>query len=135
MVYRLPAMQLLRHPRFQYAMRLLFWLALIFAMTMAVVPKPPALPIDSFGDKFAHMLAFATLAALAALGFPAAYRWRVAERLSFLGALIEVVQSIPGLARDCDIRDWIADTAAIVVVTAVLGLLLSRLRRDEGGAG
>ena len=112
-------------------MRLLFWLALTFAVVMADLPKPPKLMFDSYGDKFEHILAFSTLAALAALGFPATLRWRMAERLSFLGALIEVSQSIPALHRDCDIRDWIADTLAIVVVTAVMGLLLPRLRRDE----
>lgn len=112
-------------------MRLLFWLALIFAVVMADLPKPPKLLIDEFGDKFQHILAFATLAGLAALGFPPTIRWRVAERLSFLGALIEVTQSIPALHRDCDIRDWIADTAAIVVVTAVMGPLLRRLRVDD----
>ena len=120
-------------------MRLLFWLALIFAVVMAELPKPPHLPIDRLGDKLTHMLAFATLAAFAALGFPTADRWRIAERLSFLGALIEVVQSIPALQRDCDIRDWIADTLAIVVVTAVMGWLLDRLRRNgarqESAAG
>ncbi|MEO7738302.1 MAG: hypothetical protein ABIS10_03290 [Novosphingobium sp.] len=114
-------------------MRLLFWMALIFAVVMADLPKPPKLPIDSYGDKFEHILAFSTLAALAALGFPSAFRWRVAERLSFLGALIEVTQSIPALHRDCDIRDWLADTAAIIVVTAIMGLLLRR-RRPEPSA-
>ena len=110
-------------------MRLLFWLASIFAVVMAELPQPPKLPMDNFGDKATHMLAFATLAALAALGFPAANRWRIAERLSFLGALIEVVQSIPALQRDCDIRDWIADTLAIVVVTVIMGWLRDWLRR------
>ena len=110
-------------------MRLLFWLALIFAVIMAELPKPPHLPIDDYGDKIAHVLAFATLAFLAALGFPAANRWRVAERLSFMGAMIEVVQSIPALQRDCDIRDWIADTLAIVIVTVIMGWLLSRVGR------
>lgn len=128
-------MTLLHNPRFQLAMRLLFWLALIFAVLMADLPKPPKLPFDRFGDKFAHMLAFATLAGLAALGFPAAHRWRVAERLSFLGALIEVSQSIPALHRDCDILDWIVDTLAIVVVTAVMSLLLSRVRHEPREAG
>jgi hypothetical protein len=75
-------MSFLHNPRFQHAMRLLFWLALIFAVVMAELPKPPHTPIDRLGDKFAHMLAFATLAGLAALGFPAANRWRIAERLS-----------------------------------------------------
>ena len=116
-------------------MRLLFWLALIFAVVMADLPKPPKLMIDSFGDKFEHILAFSVLSALAALGFPAALRWRIAERLSFLGALIEVTQSIPTLHRDCDIRDWIADTVAIVVVTVIMGHLLRWLRLDRDAAG
>jgi VanZ family protein len=112
-------------------MRLLFWVALIIAVVMAVLPEPPTLAIDSLGDKFEHMFAFSTLAALAAFGFPAANRWCIAERLSFLGALIEVTQSIPALHRDCDIRDWMADTVSIVLVTAIMGLLLPWLRRDD----
>jgi VanZ family protein len=112
-------------------MRLLFWVALIFAVVMADLPKPPKLPIDSYGDKFEHILAFSVLAGLAALGFPAAQRWRNAERLSFLGAMIELSQSIPALHRDCDIRDWIADALAILVVTVIMGLLLQRKGRDE----
>lgn len=123
-------MGFLDNPRFQYSMRLLFWLALIFAVVMASLPKPPDLPIGSLGDKTMHMLAFATLAGLSSLGFPAAQRWRNAERLSFLGAMIEVVQSIPALGRQCDIRDWFADTLAIVVVTVIMAWLLPRLRRD-----
>jgi hypothetical protein len=119
-------MVFLRNPRFLALLRVLFWLALIFAVTMAVLPKPPKLPIDSYGDKFAHILAFATLAGLGGLGFGAERRWRLAERLSFTGAMIEVVQAIPALNRDCDIRDWIADTLAVVVVTAVLAWLLPR---------
>jgi hypothetical protein len=128
-------MVLLRNPRFLALLRVLFWLALIFAVTMAVLPKPPKLPIDSYGDKFAHILAFATLAGLGGLGFGAERRWRLAERLSFTGAMIEVVQAIPALNRDCDIRDWIADTLAVVVVTAVLAWLLPRSGGDATGEG
>ena len=84
---------------------------------MALLPKPPGLPIDSLGDKFEHALAFVVLTLLAQLGFRDTPRWRLAERLSFFGAMIEVAQSIPVLQRDCDIRDWIADTVAVVVVT------------------
>lgn len=120
-----------QNPRFLRAVRLLFWLALVFAVVMAVLPMPPKLAIDSYGDKFAHMLAFSVLTGLAALGFPAAPRWRMAERLSFLGALIEVTQSIPALYRDCDIRDWIADTLSIVVVMAVMRTILPRQRGAE----
>ena len=112
--------------------RAAFWLCGVFAVTMAVLPKPPALPVDRFGDKFEHILAFAVLAILANLGFPATERIRLIERLSFLGALIEVVQSIPELHRDCDIRDWVADTLAVVVVT--LGFALwSRWKRRRAG--
>lgn len=97
--------------------RSLFWIAALFASVMAVLPKPPETPIDQFGDKFAHILAFATLAFLANLGFCRTDRIRIVERLSFLGAMIEVVQSIPELHRDCDIRDWVADSLAVLVVT------------------
>lgn len=109
-------------------MRAAFWLALLFSLVMAILPQPPRLAIDSIGDKFAHMLAFATLTTLAGLGFPAAKPWRMAERLSFVGALIEVIQALPVLYRDCDIRDWIADTVAIVLATLVLQAILPRLR-------
>lgn len=105
------------------AFQALFWLALAFAVTMALLPHPPSLPIDGFGDKFEHMLAFATLTLLAHPAFPGMTRWRIAERLSFVGALIEVAQSIPALHRDCDIRDWIADTIAILAATALIALV------------
>ncbi len=111
-----------RSPALRLAAIILFWLALAFAVTMALLPHPPHLPIDRFGDKFEHMLAFGTLTVLADLAFVSTPRLRIAERLSFLGALIEVTQSIPALHRDCDIRDWIADTAAILVVTGVVAL-------------
>jgi VanZ family protein len=107
-------------PMLRHAATVLFWLAFVFAVTMALLPHPPHLPIDRFGDKFEHMLAFATLTVLARFAFPAMPALRIAERLSFLGALIEVTQSIPALHRDCDIRDWIADTLAILVVTGLI---------------
>ena len=40
-------------------------------------------------------------------------------QLSAFGALIEVLQMIQVLHRDADVRDWIADTAAIVVATLI----------------
>jgi hypothetical protein len=95
-----------------------FWLCLSGAVTLALLPHPPHLP--EFGDKAQHMLAFGTLALLGSFAFPHQPKVRLGERLSFLGALVEVLQAIPVLHRDCDIRDWIADTLAIA---AVLGLL------------
>lgn len=103
-------------------------LAIVVAVTMALLPHPPHLPIDRFGDKFEHMLAFSTIALLAAFAYPTARLFRIGERLSFLGAVIEVLQSIPSLHRDCDIRDWIADTLAITVVL----LIVWAVRRQRG---
>lgn len=118
--------------RFRFVATMLFWTALVGACVLAILPHPPQLPTDTLGDKFNHILAFSTLAALAAVAFPATPHLRVIERLSFLGALIEVVKSIPSLHRDCDIRDWIADTVAVVVVTGIAALIARRNRRFPG---
>lgn len=114
---------MLQRNTLSFAEKTAFWLALAFAVTMAVLPHPPHVVLDRWGDKFEHMIAFGTMTMLAAFAFPAMPRWRIAERLSFVGALIEVVQSVKWLHRDCDIRDWVADTIAILVVLGVLWLL------------
>lgn len=100
--------------------RLILLAALVFAVTMALLPHPPKVPIDS--DKYQHMLAFGTLTILSVLAFPQTPLLRIGERLSFLGAMIEVVQSIPALHRDCDIMDWVADTAVIISVLVVVAI-------------
>lgn len=97
---------------------LAFWLCLVGAVTLALLPHPPEL--RALSDKAQHMFAFGTLAFLGAFVFPRFPKPHLAERLSFLGALVEVLQAIPALHRDCDIRDWIADTIAIVAVLALL---------------
>jgi VanZ family protein len=113
-----------------------FFLAALFALFMALVPKPPKLAIDRFGDKFEHMLAFAALALLARLAWRTESPWRLLERLSFFGALIEVFQSIPSLHRDCDPKDWIADTVAAGLVLAIATMMQNRKQGDGGyGAG
>ena len=119
-------MHLLGNPRLRRSLMVLFWLALAFAVVMAVLPKPPHTPLYRFGDKVAHIIAFATLAGLGTLAYGSALRWRVAERLCFLGAAIEVVQSMPAIHRDCDVRDWIADMVAVVVATLAAGWFARR---------
>lgn len=123
-------MQFLSDRRFVRLVTVAFWIALVGAFAMAVMPKPPETPIQMYGDKFAHVVAFVTLTTLALLAYGKEARWRILERLSFFGAIIEVVQSIPMLQRDCDVRDWIADTAAVLVVIVLLSFVLPR-REDK----
>ena len=106
-------------------LRPLFWVLMAIALVMALLPKPPKLPIDQFGDKFAHMLAFAALAGEANLAWPNRSRWTIGLWLSAFGAAIELLQMISVLHRDRDIRDWVADSVAIVVATVAARLLLA----------
>jgi VanZ family protein len=110
-----------------------FVVALVFAVTMALLPHPPRV-VGNMWDKEQHMLAFGTLTFLACFGFPRATLFRIAERLSFVGALIEVAQSYPPLHRDCDIFDWVADTTAVVGMVLIVGFLSwirERLRKPQ----
>jgi hypothetical protein len=108
-----------------------FVAALAFTLLMAWLPRPPHLPIES--DKFWHVTAFVTLSFLASFAFPNAPPARIGERLSFLGALIELVQNIPALHRDCDIMDWVADTIAIAVTLTIV-LCVRRLLARRSSA-
>jgi hypothetical protein len=99
-----------------------FLAALGFTLAMAWLPHPPPVPGNP-SDKIQHIAAFACLSVLGATAFPAFPLARLGERLSFLGAIIEIVQTIPALHRDCDIRDWVADTFAVMVVLFVVGAL------------
>lgn len=113
MVTALLEHQLARHGA---KLRALFWLLLGFTFVMALLPKPPGLLSGTLGDKFEHIVAFATLAISASLAFPTCPPLRMMERLVFAGAAIEVLQSIPVLNRECDAFDWLADSIAVVIV-------------------
>lgn len=105
--------------------RVLLVAAAIFAVVMALLPHPPQVP-GHIGDRWQHMAAFGTLTTLAVLGYPQASLLRIGERFSFLGALIELFQSIPALRRDCDVMDWLADTFVIVVVLVITRIVRRR---------
>lgn len=92
-----------------------FWAALIFAGVMALLPQPPQLPAIP-SDKVQHIIAFATLAGLAAAAYPSSSLMRLLATLSVYGALIEILQAIPTLHRDSDPVDWAADTVASALV-------------------
>ena len=96
-----------------------FWCAAAFAFVMAVLPHPPNVPFE-FNDKVQHMAAFATLGALGTFAYPRLSPLSLAAGLCAFGAVIEIVQLIPVLHRDAQVSDWLADTAAIVVVIMIL---------------
>lgn len=102
-------------------LRFSFWAAAVFAFVMAALPHPPQLPTAPT-DKVQHMLAFVTLTLLGWAAYPRLGTVRLILCLSAFGALIEVVQMIPGLHRDADAVDWLVDTAAVIVVVLAISL-------------
>jgi hypothetical protein len=110
----------------EFQVRAAFFVLLAATLVLALDPQPPQLPTDQFGDKFEHMLAFAVLAIVARLGFRKAPDRLILERLSFAGALIEMLQAIPALHRDCDWRDWVADTLAVAAALLLMRCLPRR---------
>lgn len=105
--------------------RTLFWAAALFAFVMAVLPHPPQVPGEP-NDKIQHMLAFTTLALLGSWAFAKTAPWKLLLWLSLFGAAIEGVQGIPALHRDSELLDWVADTAAVVVVLLLIALVRRR---------
>ena len=101
-----------------------FWAAFIFTTVMALIPKPPAVPVG-YGDKIEHGIAFATLGILGAFAYPRLSALRLIVALSLFGAFIELAQATPIIHRDCDPLDWVADTVACVVAV----LAMRRMRR------
>ena len=99
--------------------RFVFWAAAVFAFVMAIVPQPPQLPGEP-SDKVQHITAFATLALLGSFAYPATRLARLLASLSLFGAVIEIVQAVPALHRDSDVVDWVADTAAVIVVLVLV---------------
>ena len=115
-------------PRSLWFLRTAFIVALILTLAMAWLPHPPPIPGNP-ENKIQHIAAFLALSLLGAMAFPQASLFRLGERLSFLGALIEVVQNIPALHRDCDIVDWVVDTVAIAVMLVLVRVW--RLRENR----
>jgi VanZ family protein len=111
----------------------LFWAALILAYVIAIMPAAEAPQIVT-SDKLEHMIAFATLAVLARLGYRTVPAIRIALLLAIFGALIEFTQMIPALHRDGDVRDWIADVIALSVALFLVHLAMQASARRRGAA-
>lgn len=110
--------------------RAIFGLALIFALGMALLPRPPQLPGDP-SDKAQHIVAFATLAGLGAVAYPSMSLLLLLVGLSALGAVIELLQAIPALNRHSDPMDWLADTVAAAIVLAAVHWWRARLQHGS----
>lgn len=100
----------------------MFWGALIFAVTMALIPKPPRVPGAPL-DKVLHVLAFATLTTLWALAYPGTALFIILVALAALGGLIELVQGTAPINREASLADWCADILAILCVVIVFALV------------
>jgi VanZ family protein len=100
-------------------LRLLFWAAALFALVMALIPRPPPVPGHP-SDKVLHVIAFATLGMLGSVAYPRLTTLRLVAGLSLFGALIEILQGTALIHRDRDVFDWVADTIACAVVIFAL---------------
>ena len=114
--------------------RVLFFAALAFTLFMMLQPHPPHLIFEELGDKAEHAISFGGMALLARLGFRRAPNWLILERLSFIGAMIEVIQAIPSLHRDCDWHDWAADTIGVALSLFILRVMGLRERQEARSA-
>lgn len=128
------------HPRLAVVKRLfalLIGAAIWFLSSQSILPQPKG--ILGF-DKLQHLVAYLVLAAAIGLWFPS--EWRRKRRLmpliltalisSIYGIVDEVHQFyVPG--RDCNVWDWLADTAGAILGSVIIMLVLpaakSRLAR------
>ena len=109
--------------------RWLFWIVGLGVFVAAVIPKEDH-PPDLFGwDKANHFAAFYGLSILGAAAFPRLSLAILGAWLSGFGGAIELVQALPFVHRDCDVMDWLTDTAG--VLAALCPLLLARWRGGD----
>ncbi|ANN60222.1 hypothetical protein EFV37_28585 [Mesorhizobium loti] len=111
-----------------------FIVTLVAVLVLALLPVPE---LQEFGfdigfenDRVNHASAFATLAALGALGWPR----RIVTLVIFLalvGAAIEVLQGTTLIDRDLDMFDWVADCIGIAG-GLVVALCVNWVMRRKG---
>lgn len=102
-----------------------FWIALGIAAVMALVPHPPFVP-GGPSDKLQHVIAFLSLAGLGRAAFPQAPPLRIGLWLCAFGGAIALAQTVPALNRDGDVRDWIADVAAVATMLVLTEIIRMR---------
>lgn len=105
---------------------------LIVAMVLAWLAFRPSTGVD-IGlpwDKANHFSSFLVLTVLAGCGWPRLTGWRMAAIMLATGIGIELVQGLPAVGRDADVRDVVAD-----MVGFIPGWCLLVLGRRRGWPG
>jgi len=112
--------------------RTLFWLAMLLAYTLAIVPGNPGIVSN---DKGNHALAFSALGLLARIGWPGTAGWKQAVALTAFGGFIELSQAMPFIGRDASWADLAADAIFTVAGIALgrVGLALIAARPHASG--
>jgi hypothetical protein len=121
------------HPEVHFMRDAVLWMArlglaacCVLTAVFAFSPARAGLHVMPW-DKADHFMAFFAIMAAAMTSFPRQRLVVVALAVSGAGGLIELIQALPMVARDCDVWDWVTENVAI---GAVLGLVLcARLRR------
>ena len=114
--------------RYAGLMLAIYWSALFIATHIPL--KGRQVERWLYSDKVVHVAGYAGLSFLAATAWRARRRLRAAHYaciilgLSAYAALDELLQTLPFVRRQGDVRDWIAD-----MVGAALGLMLFLLAR------
>ena len=96
----------------------------------SLVPAPPSAP-GGFNDKVQHFVGYGSLALLAQLALPGR-RLRAAVGVILLGFAVEVAQELMALGREASWLDALANTAGVLLATALLTLLGPALVRLRG---
>lgn len=94
-------------------LRVLFWVALVSLMTLALLPSNTVQDVMLFSDKLMHALAFLVLATLGYWSYPR-HIVTVMGGLLLYGALIEFFQALTE-TRAPEWGDWLADGVGIIV--------------------
>ena len=103
-------------------LRILFWMALVGLLTLALLPSSTVQDVMLFSDKVMHALVFLVLATLGYWSYPKHLVF-VIGGLILYGALIEFFQALTE-TRAPEWGDWLADALGVI------GALFSiRLRR------
>ncbi len=109
---------------FLIAARAVFFLSCAWGLWLALSPHVGPPPPPGPYDRIEHFTGFYVLAVIALVAFPGSARWKIFAGLTAFGGLVEILQAIPALHRDCDVWDWATDMVGIGAV-----LLPTFLRR------